>query len=845
MTRGNATLRNVQVNNPQICQSPPVLSQAGSDILSPANSRPVSDVSSVDERTTVIRWQSPVAPTAPPVSPITITPPEPIHSRTLSPPPPRLSPPRTTISTPNATLSAPQFIGPIQPVSPIGPLSVQFDERLLLPESSKTSLASVPREQVSLPREHVDSGIAPPTPTTDRDDRSYIRYAIDQLTRDRNRRTLDDRRPDSTASYPVERIIPNDAFHTGSRIVSRRSSSTKSASGRNSVPAIFVPVHKPRCHVIHPKLDYLPAVIRPLSLGLLLIFCIAIIAVLIFSMLFSRSHAGLWMYDGDVGNRYFVCQFLPQLLACLFLLFLLSIQSTIIRLMPFIFMACDSAKLRSNALLLDTFQSNLLLPYAAYFRAGHPILGSCMLAFWLGLFTIPFSSSLIQVRLIEVQGRQTWRWVTVQPIAWILITLYVLLALAIFTVIILLFRRRTGLKWDPSSLADLIVLFQRSNSLADYRSSETFTSRQDFRRKLMLRSDRLGYWKIRNGASDVFHAVGEEGAPIRRYSLHHGRVHKKSQPRQLSPDSEKFDLESQQPVASSTVMSLQSKIYSPIIRYRYMPWFLRRSWLITWGACSAALLLAFLIASYVHEALERGFDPLLETTPTVQGFSSAGFLYSFLPSLFGLILFLLWQPFDSYLRALQPYANLANPQGTSAENSLLLRYPSCHPLEISLRAAVAGHWRLAWVSFMGLVSIAFPILGGGLFWAIYFPDAKEVRMITRMPALYPLTVLLVIYALSLFAVWPGRKRHMPHDVRALAEVISFFYQSRLLDDSAFRNAFTKSELSRKLVEGIPGEEEPAIYAFGVYKGRDGKEHLGIDRLHRSGSDMIVTTGIIS
>lgn len=305
-----------------------------------------------------------------------------------------------------------------------------------------------------------------------------------------------------------------------------------------------------------------------------------------------------------------------------------------------------------------------------------------------------------------------------------------------------------------------------------------------------------------------------------------------------------MDLEGQQPVKTATLESLQTNIHSPNLRFRWVPWFLRDTFVVGWIVIAIVLMLAFVIVSFVNRAVERGFLPLLPAPTTFQGFSPANFLYSFVPSLIGMILFLLWQSIDHYFRALQPFANLSNTRGTTAEQSLLLDHNASLPIEISIKAALAGHYKVAWISFVSLLSATLPVLAGGVFTAQFFPSSQDVRIAASISAYEALVVFTVIYALSFLVIWPGRKRHLPHDIRTLGQLVSFFYQSPLLGDAAFKEPRSKIDLVTNLLRVPVGEKARPRYAFGVFFGRDGgREHLGIDRLQRPGSgEMIVTTG---
>ena len=60
------------------------------------------------------------------------------------------------------------------------------------------------------------------------------------------------------------------------------------------------------------------------------------------------------------------------------------------------------------------------------------------------------------------------QWIATQGVIWPVIALYAALLVASIALLVHFLRlRETGMKWDPRSLADLIVLLERSNALAD------------------------------------------------------------------------------------------------------------------------------------------------------------------------------------------------------------------------------------------------------------------------------------------------------------------------------------------------------------------------------------------
>ncbi|MCJ1397606.1 hypothetical protein MMC11_000801 [Xylographa trunciseda] len=680
------------------------------------------------------------------------------------------------------------------------------------------------------------SDVSPPTPGVD--DTPYIQFAIDQLTRDEE--LMGRRRvgvPDGDVSpidedfeeLPVEtdyiqQIVPGGHQGGNRQFIDRPVSPiTLEEMDDNLVPA-----RPPEDSYRYPSLNYIPGPLRILPLVLLMMCCLTMIALLIVSSVWAAKHNGLWQYDGLGTNRYNLFEFVPQVLGAFILLWLFTVQAALQRVLPFTLLASERGPQHTGALDdVSLFLTNYLLPNLSSFRHGEPIIGLCSLIFWLHIFTIPLLSCVFQTRLYLVTSAGVWMWTTVQPVAWVLIVLYWLLVVALMLLVLRLSTRPTGLKWDPTSLADIFVLLRRSNVASNFYGSEVRAV------PMRPRPASLGYWRSSNRPSDIFYAIGED----------HASALERHRQEAQNKNTQTIDLESQQPTKGVTIESLQTDVHSPDVRYRWTPWFMRDTWWILWLVTAFVLTTAFLVVSFVHQAVSYGFLPLLPAPTTGLGFSPANFLYSFIPSLLGMLLFLVWQPIDMYYRALEPFARLANPRGATAEESLLLSYTAYFPIEVSIRAALAGHYRVAWISFVSLLSVTLPILGGGLFTAEFNVPAQSVREVASMPAYYALVVFLVLYALSFLALWPEPKRYLPHDIRTVGDIISFVYQSQMTSDVAFREPRTKTDLVTRLVSVPPGEREMPRYAFGVYVGRDGMEHLGIDRLKRPGSgEMVVPTG---
>ncbi|KAL3420231.1 phosphoribosylaminoimidazole-succinocarboxamide synthase [Phlyctema vagabunda] len=778
-----------------------------------------SIASTPSDPTTAIRWATP-------------------QSRLLTPPvtPKTAEPESTKLLASNEIVSA-----------DLMPQTVRFDEE---------QVRSVEAQASERPKVD-DSG--PPTPSND--DTPYIRFAIDQLTREEEIRTLERQTSGSSAdSYPVARIISDhrpgyqrlqnsqelrkdlaaarkdrDALQgeqeegglfrfNATRPLTSHSNPTLTDLNLALKPSldseIFIPVPPPQKTSRYPNLTYVPAILRPFSTCTLSLLCVLMIAAIIFCAVDSQQD-GLARYTAGIyGGRYFVFGFLPQFLAACILIYVQAVMAAIARIMPYTLMAMDEANNRAGALFLGIYPRCLLWPR----WDGHLTINLCNLGFWFSVFTIPLQGCLFTV----IPTSDGWRWAAVQGVAWTLVTIYVLILISTIMTCIFFFRRRTGLMWDPRSLADIISILPRSNSLREYPGTETMETKQEIKNRLASRSDRLGYWRTPKRTQAMFYCLGEEGASTRQYTLSAGKLHEKS----FGGD-----------IYRSVDLENVADLYSPNTRFRHLPWFLRDTFVILWSVAAFVILLAIIIVSFLPtSAIRKGFSPQIPVIPNDAGFSAANFLYSFIPSVLGMILYLLFQPLDMAFRKLQPWASLSNPEGMDAEHSLLLDYPAALPVACTISALSLGHYRVAILSLLSFVFVLLPILSGGLFFALTIPSGA-VRMIPNLSAFYVLLVLLGFYLLGLLVLIPGRyHRHLPHGVDSLSEIISFVHGSRLLDDAAFRAPRSRADLATRLM-AVQREGGVAKFAFGVYRGRHGKECLGIDRLGRmGGQEVMVLSG---
>ncbi|KAH8166069.1 hypothetical protein CIB48_g2167 [Xylaria polymorpha] len=564
---------------------------------------------------------------------------------------------------------------------------------------------------------------------------------------------------------------------------------------------------------VPPPLIHKPWILRPPSLLLLMILCIIMIAALIFSAIYSISHSGFTAYSGTIyGGQYFLFRVLPQLIGALFLIYAQCIIAAVFRVFPFSAMASDDRRERRNAVFLPLYPKSFLWPQL--FGPWHVWVPT--LVVWLMNFTIPLLSSVYTVELVD----GIWTWSTVQGVAWALVAAYVSLLLSTVVLFVYWRSRRTGMieTWDVRSIADVIFLVSQSNSLPQYRGLETAATRKQMEKVLDGTAERLGYWTTPEVPENaIFWGFG---VPTTEDDLEIEKWDKKNWAAQR---------DSSRPVTLSDVEG-QKEPWA--VRFRYLPWCYRDSQIIFFSVAGTILFIALVVVSFLPSTdIRSGFLPHLSAAPLPGAFSPADFLYSFLPSLVGLALFLGFQSLELTLRILAPWGELAREEGSRAETSLLLDYAACLPWQSTFKALKLKHWRVAFVTFLSPLFVLIPVLGGGLFMALT-PPSGAVNIYPNIPIFALILTLLFLYLIALVSLIPNRKQfRLPHAVTCLAEIMSFCCNEQLRTDEAFDQTVTSKRLQFKgALDCGKDWHRQGRWTFGA--GKNNEERLGIKRYSR-------------
>lgn len=627
---------------------------------------------------------------------------------------------------------------------------------------------------------------------------------------------------------------------------------------RNHEPDLFIPVTNEAHH--QASLDFLPGILRPVSLFIFILVVLIVLAILLASAIWSLVHKGIFDYGTFGDGTYFIFEYLPSMLGMLILYWMFQIEVAAYRIAPFIAMASGSPRSWEEGAQLPMYPKTFLLPYFGHFRARQGVMEFFVVVCWLQIWTIPLLASSFNVSFYGASTTGHWRWTATAGLVWIVIGLYILLIVAVIMLMLWLRRQHnTGLRWDPRSLADMIVLLERSNALTSTDDDEI---RHD--------APRLGYWRTSRGGTEVFHSYGVADKPARRYSLDGGRiVEKPALPLADDHQEPKSRFSSQDNDISREQRTSREKMLPKHLSGedmaasggRAVPWYLRPSAALLWPITAFVLLLAFLIISYLPStAISKGFAPLVPAPVNNWGYSATNLLYSILPATLAMICFLALLDFDYAYRRLAPYTALLAPAGATAEPSLLLS---------------------------SLLATAIPILASGVFWAQFNTRTQHIVISAQTPAYHALTAFLALYAAAIIAAFPWDRATrdldaaLPRANRATrwSDVVALFRGSRVLDDVAFRRVESKRQLVTRLlslppgtVQGSGGFERPEAlgrqeaaaaskvsladsvrgfgrarlaagpgtealgpgevprFGLGLFTGRDGRSWVGVDRL---------------
>ena len=162
-------------------------------------------------------------------------------------------------------------------------------------------------------------------------------------------------------------------------------------------------------------------------------------------------------------------------------------------------------------------------------------------------------------------------------------------------------------------------------------------------------------------------------------------------------------------------------------------------------------------------------------------FGVASFLFQFLITLVVSGFTWFWEDLDLFCRSTQPFVGMYKPN-PAAEN-LLLDYTTLLPVIVTLTAMTNRHWKVARASVLALVTRLLPIIVGG---SITIVAERHDGNGVEVHASKPLFLWAMVFFASFILLIPfevtrdGYYRHLPRNMRSIADVVSWCYASQLL-----------------------------------------------------------------
>jgi hypothetical protein len=207
-------------------------------------------------------------------------------------------------------------------------------------------------------------------------------------------------------------------------------------------------------------------------------------------------------------NYYLAARYLPAVIGVCTNALFSTTTSTLRRILPFLHLADQKKKINKYRLEHTICARYFPLTQRLDWKIAFLVFGNLTVH-----FTIAAKATLFNV---EDTGRGVWR-VSVRLGSAVFLSFTYLLATSINVFIIIRYAgRNTGLKekWDPTSLADIILLFTPADSVPKLSHALDYIDWYGMIRKSKAKY-RLGYWKITNTIEPtppVVYGIREIGA---------------------------------------------------------------------------------------------------------------------------------------------------------------------------------------------------------------------------------------------------------------------------------------------------------------------------------------------
>ncbi|KLU86347.1 hypothetical protein MAPG_05361 [Magnaporthiopsis poae ATCC 64411] len=607
-----------------------------------------------------------------------------------------------------------------------------------------------------------------------------------------------------------------------------------------------------------PELNFRPLALKPWYLWMSFGLFSLCFAVLISLVTLDRTMPP-W-FDVDSTTSYQVWLYAPGVLGFITALLSRGTIRSYNRIIPYVRMASSSSDVRGRR-ERRYFGSVLTMQLAAV--PGEQVNLGQVLNLWICgdyvsclvnitmIFTAlltPLKANLFQLVQKDVSN---WKIDVNFRVAVVGSVAYLFIMIATLLIICHLRKRRTGLKWSPTTLAAQLALIQGSDVLDELACIDT-TRPQSLSRDARTWPYllHLGYWKERTSRRVV-------------YGVRFHAEHRNQSPPQANPERETTGAPSDQPLPASRSGRERASAADRICAIsdypnpRHRPGEINRLWnyyLLDWFLfATTAMGVTMLLAATIFWARGDIYRPF-HVRAGISAFSpdrslvrfEAYYIFSFLPgALIGLSFHMIFLAADLYNRTMAPIVNMASrlseegldgvyprgkdkndkTTGATALRSMLLDYLDPNPISCVVNAVVSSDFRIAFGMLLATLNTLFWTVQGRLFYLLDDEiDRDGYYMMGVSPQhFYAVYAVLVFYCISIWLVRPRGPVRTCRPIFTLLDLAMLVHKSRILQCPEFSVAPELGEDHLRAQVVLASR----IYRFGFYQGINGNEYVGI------------------
>ncbi|KAJ8111434.1 hypothetical protein OPT61_g5971 [Boeremia exigua] len=414
--------------------------------------------------------------------------------------------------------------------------------------------------------------------------------------------------------------------------------------------------------------------------------------------------------------HYFASQILPPILGSITSLSLRAISMNLYRIMPFMLAAAPVGSTFKETILASYYPG---LDFLSAIKARNSLLVAAFIVESLTGFVLSFKSVLLNPRRDPNSGESV---AIVTP--WALKALIGIYCLTIVFTAPLLYRLRnrvTGLRWDPTSIADHLALFRHSAFLDDFKGTDIAT-RDSIEYRFRQNRIKLGYW---HRGDEIWHGFETIRAP--------GRYMETSTPCNPSEAEVRPHTGIQSPGMNSQTLATQKYSSREVSTTRYRSVFMnyKHEVAYVWLLFTSSLLTAYILG------LKFG---LVDGMRISMSYNWAAVAFQFIPTILIELYNWFWQDIDIFARSTQPFRGMSGLEGDTAIETLLLDYNTTPPWVVAYTALSKRHYRIALTSLMAVVQRLLPILVAGSI--SIDPEVTGMTIYASKPLFYIIVVIL-------------------------------------------------------------------------------------------------------